>query len=56
MKLIRAIVLGAIVVLSLLGGTTTTANATPGAGNDAAVGDEGSLSADPGDPGLPPDQ
>lgn len=55
MKLIRAIVLGAIVVLSLLGGTTTTADAAPGAANDAAFEDEGSFQADPGDPGLPPD-
>ena len=56
MKLIRAIVLGAIVVLSHLGGTTTTADATPGAGNDAAFEDDGAFQADPGDPGLPPDQ
>ena len=54
MKLIRAIVLGATVLFSLLGGATTIADATPGAGNDA-FGD-GSTQADPGDPGLPPDE
>jgi len=56
MKLIRAIVLGAIVVLSLLGGTTV-ANATPGAGSDAGFADnDGWAQTDPGDPGFPPDQ
>lgn len=55
MKLVRAIALGAVVLLSLLGGTTTAANATPGAENAAFADNDGSELVDPGDPGLPPD-
>ena len=57
MRMIRAIVLAIIVSLSLLGGTTTVANATPDPSGSAAFGDgDGSAQSDPGDPGLPPDQ
>ena len=52
MKIIRAVVFAIIVSLTLLGSTTTVANAEPRA---ARVTDGPSAAdADPGDPGFPP--
>ena len=53
MKIIRAVALAVIVSLTLLGSSMTVANAQPGA---AVMTDRpGTASADPGDPGFPPD-
>ena len=53
MKIIRAVALAVIVSLTLLGGSTTVANAEPGS---AVVLDApAAASSDPGDPGFPPD-
>ena len=54
MRIIRGIVLAIAVVLTLLGGTANVANASPGKG--APAFDPASASADPGDPGFPPDE
>ncbi len=53
MKIIRAVALAVIVSLTLLGSSTTVANAAPG----TAVLTDGPAvaSSDPGDPGFPPD-
>ena len=53
MKIIRAVALAVIVSLTFLGSSTTVANAAPGA---TLVTDwPAAPSADPGDPGFPPD-
>ena len=54
MKIIRAVALAVSVSLTLLGSATTVANAQSGA---ALVTDTpAAASADPGDPGFPPDE
>jgi len=56
MRIIRATVLAIIASLGLLGSTTSIANATPEPSRAALFADgAGSAEADPGDPGLPPD-
>ena len=54
MRIVRAIVLAVIASLMLLGGTASPAAATPDA-SASVTADGGMGSADPGDPGFPPD-
>ena len=54
MRIIRNIVLTIVAVLTLLGGTVNIASANPGSG--AFADDAATSSADPGDPGFPPDE
>ena len=54
MRIVRAVVLAFIASLVVLGGTALPAAATPDASASAA-GEGGNGSADPGDPGFPPD-
>lgn len=55
MRIIRLIVLAIAAAFTLLGGTANVANANPGNGA-LAFADPASASADPGDPGFPPDE
>ena len=54
MRIVRAVVLAFIASLVVLGGTASPAVATPDASAAAADGG-GAGTADPGDPGFPPD-
>lgn len=54
MRIVRAVVLAVIASLMLFGGTASPAVATPDASASAADAG-GNGSADPGDPGFPPD-
>ena len=53
MKIIRAVALTVIVSLTLLGSSTTVANAEPG--TVVVTDGPAAASSDPGDPGFPPD-
>ena len=53
MTIIRAVALAVIVSLTLLGSSTTVANAEPG--NAVVTDGPAAASSDPGDPGFPPD-
>ncbi len=59
MRTVRAVLLAIVVTLALAGGLASTADAGGGPHRTSTIvvggGDPSTESADPGDPGLPPD-
>ena len=55
MRNVRGVILAIAAALALLGGTATVASANPGSGS-LEFDDSATASADPGDPGFPPDE
>ena len=55
MRIVRGVILAIAAMLALLGGTANVSSANPGSGS-LDFDDIATASADPGDPGFPPDE